>query len=104
MSTQYGTIPAWPGINSIEPPIPTISGNLSPPTNVITDKPIIVNDSECPLSPSCICLPQKKFNSYLPHYRTAPKDISSNIIQCNLIPTPLLKKDPPEEMTSLTIG
>ncbi|MBW0570600.1 hypothetical protein O181_110315, partial [Austropuccinia psidii MF-1] len=91
----FTTIPLQPSSPNLtsqqQPTLP----NLSPPTQEPPDVPIEVTEPEEPIehqptsvspaSPSRIPIPQKKGYSYVPHFTTAPQNISSSISRDNIL-------------------
>ncbi|MBW0469743.1 hypothetical protein O181_009458 [Austropuccinia psidii MF-1] len=69
---------------SLTPPTqesPSLPTNTTEPEEPPTPQKVSV----APTSPSCIPIPQKKVNSYVPHYTMAPKNISSTVSQDNIL-------------------
>ncbi|MBW0527167.1 hypothetical protein O181_066882 [Austropuccinia psidii MF-1] len=91
-------------------PMISFPTNLSPPTKELLNEPgreTKLEDKITPwevsvvlTSPSRIPIPQKMGYSYVPHYSTAPKNISSKVCQENILPTSCGNKDPPREPPS----
>ncbi|MBW0462221.1 hypothetical protein O181_001936 [Austropuccinia psidii MF-1] len=93
---KFTTTPLQTSSPTIRSPRLPLSPNLSHPAQDPQNKPAEETETstivpqQVPfalISPSHIPIPHKKGYSYVPHYTTSPKNISSKVCQDNILPT-----------------